>query len=393
MKLNPFATANWVNLLRRTHQIKGVCRTVFGLNRQDENSDALRKIKAVGLKAAKVGQVGFTQDGTALQREFYHDMWRTAANEMGADFTAVDYTVWDVSYEGKRTRLNLYQTELDNPVALSIAGDKALCHRMLADGGIPVPDYLVFSPHEISAAHAFLRKHGGYFIVKPSGGTSAARGITMFVESTKDCTKAAAIASAYSKRILMERIVPGELYRLLVLRGKVIHAIRRPGMRILGDGILTIAQLVSRKLLELSPLSTQDPEPTLETDRDLLANLHAQDLDMRSILEKGTERIVKSYRSRMSKTIEENPAYSEDVTELIGEDVKDIATQAAQLIRTEFAAVELITPETRTPLQAGSGKIIDINTTPGLGPHFDLSIGPSAPNPAVAVLRCLLGVD
>jgi cyanophycin synthetase len=390
MKFNPLDAATTVRILRRYHQLRGLGRVVFGLDKRAAQAEALRTIKTSGLKAAKAGQLGYVQDGTSFQREFYREMWRAAADEIGARFTPLDDTIWDVSYEGRRTRLNFHQTELDNPVTLNVAGNKALCHTLLAGGGLPVPDYLVFSPRQISEAHQFVQKHQGYFVVKPCVGTSAARGITTFVKSTNDCTRAAAIASAYSERILIERVVPGELYRVLVLRGKVIHAIRRPGVRIHGDGTSTIAQLASRALRELSP-SRSDPDR--EPDRDLLANLHAQDLTMRSIPPAGSEVIVKSHRSGMSGGVEETPTYAEDVTELIGPDVKAAAIEAARLIRSEFAGVELITPDTRNPLQIGPGRIIEINTTPGLGPHFDLSGGSGGANPAVVVLRCLLGLE
>ena len=393
MNLNPFDSVTLVRVLRRHHQLKALWRTLLGLNKQTQQAEALRTIKKSGIKAAKAGQLGYVQDGTSFQSEFYREMWRSAAEEMGAEFTPLEDTVWDVSYQGRRTRLNMHETEFDNPVTLSVAGDKALCHKILSDGGLPVPDHLLFSPSEIAEAHRFVERHKGYFVVKPSVGTSAARGITTFVESRRDCTKAAAIASAYSQRILIERVIPGELYRLLVLRGRVIHAIRRPGIRIRGDGVSTISQLASRGLRELSAPSENGSDPDLENDCDLLANLQAQGLTTSSIPEQGSELIVKSYAVRMSKRTEETPTFAEDVTGLIGAEVKEAAVAAARLIRSDFACVELITADTHTPLQMGDGRIIEINTTPGLGPHFDLSNSPGAPNPAVEVLRCLLGVE
>jgi hypothetical protein len=160
-----------------------------------------------------------------------------------------------------------------------------------------------------------------------------------------------------------------------------------------GDGTSTIAQLAIHNLCEASPSSTRCAESDLEKDRDLLANLCAQGLDLRSVPAEGSEWIVKSYRSIMSKKIEENPAYAEDVTDLIGAEVKHVAMEAARLIRSEFAGVELITPDTGKPLQMRGGRVIEINTTPGLGPHFDLSSGSGLTNPAVVVLRCLLDAD
>ena len=216
MTLSSLNTSSWFKILRRYYQFKRLCR------------NSLRLEKRV-----------FVQDRT----EFYREMWSSAAEQIGASFTPLTQTIWDVSYRGQHTRLDLYCTELDNPVTLNVVGDKAPCHKILSDGGLPVPDHLLLSPDEISKAHEFVRNHQGYFVVKPAAGTSAARGITTFVRSPGDCTKAIANASLYSQQVLIERIVPGELYRLLVLQDEVIHAIRRPGIRIKGDGESSIAKL------------------------------------------------------------------------------------------------------------------------------------------------------
>jgi D-alanine-D-alanine ligase-like ATP-grasp enzyme len=393
MNLNPFDPVTRVRLLRRQHQLKTLVRAVLGGRKQAERPEVLQKIQREGVRAAGAGQLGFVQDGSSFQREFYREMWRSAAEEIGAEFNAIDGSVWDVSCNGRATRLNLHQTELDNPVALTVAGDKALCHKILAEGGLPVPDHLVFAASEIGAAHRFVRQHGGFFVVKPADGTSSARGVTTFVRSEGDCTRAAAVASAYSSRILIERVVPGELYRLLVLRGRVIHAIRRPGVRVEGDGRSAIRQLVVRALQRSSASPAGEGRVDLEQDNDLAANLHAQNLDLESIPAAGRTLVVKSYPSLMGKGVEEVPTYGEDVTAVLGPEVKALAAKAAGLIRSEFAGVELITPDTRTPLQIGVGRIIEINTTPGLGPHFDLAIHSGAPNPTVLVLRSLLAID
>ena len=166
MTLNLVHAPTAVGILRRSHQLKTWWRALRGFNERTPAVDALRMIQTVGLNAAKAGQVGYVQDGTSLQLEFYRQMWQAAAGELGAEFTPIGDSFWDVSYHGRKTRLHMHQTELDTPVTLNVAGDKALCHTILARGGLPVPDHLVFVPNEISEAHRFMRRHQGYFVVK-----------------------------------------------------------------------------------------------------------------------------------------------------------------------------------------------------------------------------------
>lgn len=62
---------------------------------------------------------------------------------------------------------------------------------------------------------------------------------------------AVARATFYNPEALVESLVPGESYRLLLLGGTALHAIRRRGRRLLGNGSLTVRELASHLLLGL----------------------------------------------------------------------------------------------------------------------------------------------
>ena len=99
---------SWIKVLRRYYQAKRFCRDLMGLEKQLYVRD---------------------------RADFYRDLWKSAAEKIGAEFRPLTSTVWDVKCNGHQTRLDLYQTELDNPVTLRVSGNKALCHQILRDGG------------------------------------------------------------------------------------------------------------------------------------------------------------------------------------------------------------------------------------------------------------------
>ena len=136
------------------------------------------------------------------------------------------------------------------------------------------------------------------FVVKPAHGTSGGVGITTHIRNFRDCRNAAALASLYCPDLVIERLIPGESYRVLVLNGEVrIHASRRRGVRVEGDGQSTIVQLVEMANQRSRGSRGRRRPPLYLSDPEIRATLHAQRIDPgtdlpgdgRSILLKGRE--------------------------------------------------------------------------------------------------------
>ena len=126
---------------------------------------------------------------------------------------------------------------------MQLAGDKPLCLRLARAAGVVTPPYLVFRLTELARAQAFARTAPGPCVVKPADGTGSAVGITTGVATPREVEDAAVLASLVSDRLLIEHMVPGESYRLLFLDGRLLHAVRRRGTRVVGDGRSSVAQL------------------------------------------------------------------------------------------------------------------------------------------------------
>ena len=195
------------------------------------------------------------------------------------------------------------------------------------------------------------------------------------------------LASLYGERILIERWSAGESYRLLFLDGEMIHASRRKGRRIAGDGRSTVREL----LVAESPLPARSPV-SRQSERDIAATLEAQGLGLESVPEAGRRVLVESARTRPASHREVRTVFDEDATDEIGPALRQQAARAVRALGSRFAGVDVITLDPALPLERTGGVINEINTTPGLHHHSGLDGGHGVP-PAVRVLDRLLSAE
>lgn len=315
----------------------------------------------------------------------YREMWRGAVKEIGASFTPLTDGLWEVTRRDKRVRISNDILEFDNPVILEMAGMKALTYRLFRENGLRVPDHQLFQLETLETAERFLKTYPNGCVVKPANGTSSGRGVTTHLLTRKELKKAAILASLYCREMLIEPMIPGECYRLLVLNGKVIDAVCRRGPRLQGDGVSTVADLIRAENVRHE--GTQ--QPLLDIDRDCLFTLGYQQLDLTSVPGKGERFIVKSVNDPRRKQVEVRTVYNETVTDRIGPAMKADAEAAARILGSEFIGVDFITPDPTVPLEKSGGVINEVNTTPGLHHHYRPEREPF-PRVAVAVLEALL---
>jgi cyanophycin synthetase len=321
--------------------------------------------------AERLRQIWIHWRGTSGQIYFehrvaeYERMWRAVAEALGAEFHPLSREIWEIRRGDARSRIATYQLEFDNPVILRMAGDKPLMHRMLSDAGLPVPDHQVFTLDSLANAYRFLDKHPLACVVKPAGGYGG-RGVTTHLVTAEGIKKAAILASLHSRQLLIERQIPGECYRLLVLEGRVVHAVCRLGQRLRGDGHSTIGQLLGKQ-----DGQSGDPRRLLD-DADVRFTLGYQNLALDSVPEEGREFLVRSVNDPHRKNIELRTVYTETVTERIGRGIVQQAEQAATILGSDLLGVDIIATDVSQPLNGQNGVINEVNTTPALHHHYNV---------------------
>ncbi len=311
--------------------------------------------------------------------EEYRGYWEEGARILGAEFVPLTDSLWEVRLDGRHTRIKLWMVQLGDPVVNRIAGDKVLCYRWATQLGVPVPQHLVFRLDELPKAKEFLRDNPGVYVVKPTSGTSSGVGISTHIRSAQQLENAAVTASLFADEVLVERMIFGETCRLLWLGGELIHAVRRRGVRITGDGRSTIAQL----------LGQQSPG---QVPFDLTAQmtLEAQGLSRDSVPENGREILVRSLPAGESASHELRTVYNETITNLISPAMIEEIRPLLAAMENEIAGVDIVTNNPSVSLKQSGGVMLEVNPGPGIHHHYigAQDRGPSAV--AVKVLKHLL---
>jgi cyanophycin synthetase len=318
--------------------------------------------------------------GTArARREFYARMWRDAAAALGATLVDLADGFSEIRLGDRSTRLRQDCVMLDDPVTLQLAGHKPLVHRLLSAAGLPVPPHREFTLATIEEAEAFLRREARC-VVKPAVNSGAGAGVTTHIATRRQLARAAVAASVHGPQLLIERQIPGEAYRLLYLHGRLLQAVWRRPPAVRGDGRSTLRELIAAENAGRNDASLT----RLRLDLDLELTLRQSGRSLGAVPAAGEEVVVKT-------VVNDNARHGNaDVTDRIGDALRAEGARATDVLRTALAAVDIITPDPRRALADAGGVIVEVNTTPGLHHHYNVSDGQT--RVAVPVLKRLLGV-
>lgn len=311
---------------------------------------------------------------------FYRSIWTSAAADLGLELVALSDTIWEVRRDDVRiARLHNYIVSLDDPVTLDVAGDKLLTYRLLAEAGVSTPPHVGVTIRTLNEIERFVDRHAGPYVIKPARNTSSGLGVTTHLRGLRECLSAAALAFNYCDEILIEPYVVGESYRLLFLGHELVCASRRAGMRVTGDG--------ERSIAELMAATSDGSRPNWRADLDVGATLEAQGLSLDTVPSNGVRVLVRGTGHRYEGSSEVRTVYTEDVTRLLCEEIVDQGRRASLALGSEFCGVDVLTLDPAVALERSGGAVNEINTTPGLHHHYNLT-GPAPAEPlANVVLR------
>jgi D-alanine-D-alanine ligase-like ATP-grasp enzyme len=315
------------------------------------------------------------------RRAVADSIWTDAAAEVGAQVETLAPGFLEIQKDHKKTRVIRERVMLNDAVSIEIAEDKRLARRLLADSGIPVPDWCDFDARDARPGYDFLARANPPFVVKPATG-SGGKGITTHVRQRSDLRRAVITAARWGSQLMLERQAAGDVYRLLVLDGQVIDLVRRLRPRLRGDGKSTIKELVLAE--NRRRLSDPSSFVGLPLDLDCLLTLKAQGLGLRSVPSRGatfTVRTVTNHNGEKENETVEGP---------ISNELHANAGSAAQVLGLRLAALDIVTRDIQSGLQGSAGVVIEVNAVPALYHHYRVADRSRATKVAVPILRSLL---
>jgi D-alanine-D-alanine ligase-like ATP-grasp enzyme len=272
---------------------------------------------------------------------------------------------------------------LDHPATIALALDKTVSQRMLAQAGLPVPEHVEVDLRDVAVAERFLSESPAPCVVKPSRETSGGTGVTCGVRDADDLWRARVVAGRWQPTMLIERQTPGDGYRLLFLDGELIGALRRHAPTVVGDGEKSIAELLLAENQRRVAAASDDVARLIHVDLDTGIKLNSVGLDLSSVLPAGELVTVKT-------SVSDNGLRDNEVVKSLSPELVAEAAAAARIMRLRLAGVDLVTTDPQQSLSATGGTILEVNGTPGLHYHYQVSEQPTASPVAVSILERLL---
>ena len=251
---------------------------------------------------------------------------------------------------------------LDSILGAEISHSKLLTSRILSKAGLPVPTTVQVADADVAVR---LAERIGYPVVIKPNALLKGTGVAVNLTTAEEVRQAYAKAAAFERGVNIERMVPGDDHRILIVSGRFVAAARREPAKVIGDGRRSLRELIAlenenplRRLNRHFDMLTEI-EPDSETDR-LLAR---QGLTFDSVPAEGQAVQLKATANIASG------GTAVDVTEIIHPDNVRMAERAAQLIDVEVAGIDYITTDIARSHRETGGKICEVNTWVSLAPH------------------------
>jgi cyanophycin synthetase len=275
-----------------------------------------------------------------------------------------------LGYGCHRRLVSAALTDQASAVGVDIASDKVLVKRLLAVAGIPVPDGIVVaSAQEAASALATL---GAPVVIKPRRGNQGAQA-TVGVRAPRQAAEAYQQASTADAAVIVEKLVPGTDYRVLVVGGRVVAAAELRPASVTGDGSRSIGQLVAKANADPRRGEGHARELSRITlDEVAVGHLAAQALDRRSVPASGE--VVTLRQNASVRT----GGTSRDVTDRVHDDVAELCRRAAAAVGLDVCGIYIRlldisapqAPPAGRPAAACAGAVIELNARPSLRVHL-----------------------
>jgi len=259
-------------------------------------------------------------------------------------------------------RLNGTETTHTNIVSNDLASNKDYARRIFRAFGLPVPRYERVQQKEEAVAAA--RRIGFPVVVKPNRGNMG-EGVSVGMKTPQEVRDAFARTRGHGRSVLVEEVVDGADYRMLVINGKLVAAAKRIPAHVVGDGVHSVEELVRRANRDSRRgdrhLSTWT---RLEFD-DQSDQILAEHRYRRDSIPYEREIV---YLRRVANT--SAGGTSIDVTDQVHPENRLAAERAAMAIGLDIAGVDLLVRDISQPMGPQGGVICEINSRPGLRKHL-----------------------
>lgn len=267
-----------------------------------------------------------------------------------------------LGYGVNQARFQATITQNTSHIAVDIAGNKAQTKRMLEMAAIPV------AAGDLCATEEDLKntidRIGYPIVIKPLDGNHG-KGASINVTTWEKAVEGMVHAQTYSRKVIVERFITGNDYRILVINNQVVAAAMRVPARVIGNGEHTIQQLIE--------IENKDPRrgyghenvlTEISVDRDTLDLLTLKNYTIDTVPVKGEIVYLKSTANLSTG------GTSIDVTDLMHPENIFVAERIAHAIGLDICGIDIMAPDLTQPLKENGGVVLEVNAAPGFRMHL-----------------------
>lgn len=272
-----------------------------------------------------------------------------------------------LGYGSKQKRIEATITSHTSNIAVDIVGNKDRTKKMLLASNIPAPTgYIINKVGELKQT---IDDVGFPIVVKPLDGNHG-NGASININNYDEAVNAFHRAKEFSERIIVEKYITGNDYRVLIVNYKFVAAALRTPASVTGDGQHTIRELI--EIANADPLRGDGHNniltkiPANEVCHELLCK-HGMTLN--SIPEQG-QTVYLQPTANLS-----TGGTATDVTDEVHPSNILLFERAARLVGLDICGVDVMAPDLKTPIKENGGAIIEMNAAPGFRMHLKPSYG------------------
>lgn len=278
-----------------------------------------------------------------------------------------DYSLIQLGWGIHQQRIQATITGRTSSIGLEIACDKEETKNMLYNNACPVPSgEVVYSEEEMEKA---LSRVGFPVVIKPVD-SHHGKGASINIRSKDDAKTAFEAARYHSSRVIVEKYMHGNDYRLLVIDYRFVAAARRIPAHVTGDGQSTVRELIDAV--------NSDPRRGYGHEQ-MLTEITVDDMTLRLLEQAGytPETILPKGEIFQLKTTANlsTGGVSEDVTDMVHSYNIFLAERVARIIGIDICGIDIIAPSLTEPINENEGAIIEVNGAPGFRMHLSPTTG------------------
>lgn len=284
----------------------------------------------------------------------------SAAYERDISFHHFGNGVYQLGWGAKSILMNRSMVESDSQIGSQMAHNKVSTANVIRMAGMPAPVHVVINDKKMLFKTA--EKLGWPLVVKPAD-LDRGEGVSVGLNDRESLEKGfnTAFRVSRSKRIIIEKEVPGVCHRIFVAYGKILYVVKRLPKSVIGDGERTLKELIDRANEHEKLLPPWKRSENFPMDDLAMASIQEAGLTLEAIPEKG--RVVSLRKIESTQW----GGYDEDMTSSIHPANREIALKSADLFRLSVAGIDIISEDISKPWYENGAIINEVNFSPLFG--------------------------